>query len=218
MSRTLKDRPHWVAENDKKNARRVAFHAHEKAGEPVYRRERAVDEDGNPALHTYTVSEVAGYRYRVNGSYKQYETFGELLEDNPDDAEFLRLNARRGQFQVTRQAERKVPVYTMVLAGYRPTECTIDSPTPRENYYWENDATHLCYHEIERWKNQGCGCCGTDRPTKKERSTYHRENRSRENSAVHNLKKEANAGYDYEGGVYEDVFNKRQRFHLGYWD
>lgn len=226
MSRTRKDRPHWVVENDKKHPRRVEYHDHDSAGEAIYRRKKVVDENGNPVMRTVVRSEVIGYRlwdYRA-GVYKRYATFGDLLADNRAQADEIGQNVRRRTFGLSYYAEygeveHEYPTYEGVLVGYRPTECTINLPAPpRTTDWWGNDADYLCYHELKRWKNQGCSCCGTDRPNKKERDGYHREKRSAENNALHNLKRAANAGYEYEDDLYEDVFNQRERFHHGYWD
>lgn len=213
MSRTLKDRPHWVKVNDK-SLPRIANHEHKDAGKPVYRWLPVKDENGNKVMETFMSYGFLGYRaYNFyERRYKTYATWEELLAERPENYVGLekRFYAQYGDVEKTRVKHESV------IVGYQPTECTINDYQPRTNHYFDNDTTHLCYYDL-RYYGGGYRYCDHF-PTKDEREEYHRSARSNEKDALRKLTKAANAGYAYEDeDFHEDVFFTRQRRHRGWW-
>lgn len=212
MSRTLKDRPHWVKVNDK-NVARTEYHNHERAGEPVYRSRIAKDENGNNVMESYTIYGVIGYGHYYGVSYytdwSLYATWNEFYEAHHKSERFKndrKAYAKYGDVEKTR------PKYETVLIGYRPTECTIDKPVGRRNHWFDGDTTHLCEQELARWTTPACSCCHPDTRYAK---SFHRGSRANEKAALRKLAKEAYAGYEYEDDTYEDVLNMRKKIRRG---
>ena len=211
MSRTLKDRPHWVKQNDT-NLPLIAHHEHEKAGEPIYRYLPVKDENGKPVMETYTYHGRLYFQiYKAFEGYKRYDTWEELVADSTPN----QLLWDRRHYAVWGDKEGTRVKRESTLVGYRPTECTIDEYQPRTERYYDSDLTHLCYHTLKYYGGHYRYC--DHFPTQDERKDYHRKSRSNENAALHKLKKAANAGYDYEDDIYEDVFNQRKSRHRGWW-
>ena len=213
MSRTLKDRPHWVKQNDK-NLPRIAEHEHKDAGKPIVRYVPVKDENGNPVMETYTTYGFLGYRsYNVfERRYNLFATWEELEATFPTNyiPYEKRFYAQYGDVEKTRVK------HEYVVVGHRPTECTIGDYQPRGGrYFFDSDATHLCYYTLKYYAGHYRNC--DHFPSVEERKDYHRKSRSNENAALHKLKKAANAGYDYEDDIYEDVFNERKQRHRGWW-
>lgn len=221
MSRTLKDRPRWVKINDKKR-NRVANHDHVRAGNPVYRWQPVTDEDGNPVYETYQTTGFLGYRAFFFGDIEKiYSTFEEMLADNYLLREYIeRTGSRRNLYAVFGDVEKTRVKTERVIIGYRPTECTIDDYRPRPSHYDDNVLTHLCEYDLARWDADGyrCSCCDGSFYNRELRALFHRGARSNENIALHKLKKEARAGYEYADDDYEDTFNRRKRFRADLWD
>lgn len=219
MSRTLKDRPDWVKNNDKSYSFKEE-HNHEHAGEPIYGYEIVKDENGSPIIETYTYRGFIGFHIynHFEGKYELYDTWEELKAVHGEDkTRYLPSSApyfmyrRYGDVQGTREKTE------LIITGYRPSECTIDDFIPRENKWGQNKAAVLCERELPVWQG-GYPPCRRHNPTLKDREGYHRASRSNERDALHKLKSAANAGYDYEDAdMDEDVFFKRQRRRRGWW-
>lgn len=213
MSRTLKDRPHWVKLNDK-NLPRVANHEHKDAGKPVYRWLPVKDENGKEVMETFMSYGLLGYRIYnfFERRYKTYPTWEELLAEVPAN----RISFEKRFYAHYGDVEKTRVKHESVLVGYQPTECTIDEHQPHAFNWRDNDLTHLCYYDL-RYYGGGYRYCDHN-PTNVERKDYHRKARSNENGALRKLTKAANAGYDYEDDdFHEDVFFTRQRRHRGWW-
>lgn len=211
MSRTLKDRPYWVKLNDT-SLPLTAYHEHDKAGEAVSRYLPVKDENGNPVMEKFMSHGFLGYRfYNYYEGSKLYPTWEELVAANLATL----IHFPRRYYAAYGDVEKTRVKHERVIIGYRPTECTIDDYLPRTNDYYDNDLTHLCTNNLKYYAG-GYRYCDHF-PTNEERKDYHRKARSNETVALRKLTKEANAGYDYEDGIHEDVFSKRERRHRGWW-
>lgn len=213
MSRTLKDRPYWVKTNDK-NLDRVEYHNHEEAGKAIKVMKPVTDENGEFVWETIRREVLLGYRfYRPYEGYIMFATRHEAqayIQSSSTAFLDARYYAVYGEKDIRRVKNE------LVIIGYRPDECTIDKPRNCEaSWKLRNTTEYLCWKDVET-RDGGCPCCH-HRPMKSVRKRYHAGARQTETSALRNIVKLANDGFDFDDDNYENAVLTRQKQHSRSW-
>lgn len=207
MSRTYKDRPKWVKDNDKKGNLKVN-HLHHLAGEEIHEWLPVSDENGNQIMETVELPPVRVVRvWFTDHTTKDFTT-----------TEYLKLLTTgeitgydfRNTKHISIPKTRERPLFKKTVVGYRPLNCTATQNRKRPVRYLSDDAEELCFTSSETYRR-------AVRPMHKHlRTTYHASERATERNMLHRMTKDSSTE-DLLEDKYEKV-NTRQQRHVGYWD
>lgn len=210
MSRTDKDRPYWVIQNDR-TLGTVEHHDH------VYRHWRGyrITKRGERTLVPYgEPTWILRYSHQTPGmTPEEHETarymgeFGRSWRPNPD------FTSSQGRLRWYYEQPMR---YEWVGRITEPVEeferCTIDEPY--QDWRRDKHTSQPCTTEVPRHAVN----TGWDYPKSWQRQEYHRQTRRAKRTAMRNFTVEYNTHGDVDDSTWQDFQTRNAPYNGGWWD
>jgi len=239
VSRTLKDRPYWVAINDEHYHARYIQHNHHKAGLIQRDYDYPRDENGHIIYETRNGFNHTHYMLTLNdGSQKlipkkNWEVYYGV-STQPARHSTTDLPYRCYQFINSKNRKRiqnvieykaygenyeylALPSKKYIEVGTYSEECSEDVKLSYNDRYGHRAPGVLCYPTLN-WRNH-YNEYYKNRPQPDEKRNHHKTGRSAERDDLTRATKLYNGGEDdMWGDDFEKAYTSRQRRHSGWWD
>lgn len=202
MSRTDKDRPWWVVNND--TAHKYTRHDHLHFGEPVYRTRRVLDKNGKPLIEEVPIIKRAFDM--VHGPFGSYSGTPAAVQKAK-----RAIGAGRPNEMIDTGITWKKHVTERVLIGYIADHCTVgEKVTEQDRWGWLLPCTPD-HDPTDKWWHHKDGSARHDFS-----QTYYRGKRRASRDTLRKTANAYNSGTDPED--YEDDINPLTDHHKhGVW-